>query len=185
MTETKEQWRQDFVHFWKYYIVPARASSSDLEFIKKKILEKGSGVRVLILGSTPEYRNLCGELGISVTCFDFSEYNYKYLTDEVKNKPQERFVNGNWFTHTLDEQFDIILGDVVINLQVKEKLPDLFRNIAEWLALGGLFMPRTYIRDKGETCTAEEAIRRYREKKGQSLYTGSVRELACKKDNHR
>ncbi len=177
MTKVVEQWRQGFVHFWKYYLPPARASPSDLEFIKKKILEKGKDVKVLILGSTSEYRNICGELGIPVTCFDFSEYNYNYLKDEVKKMPQERYVNGNWFTHKLDEQFDIILGDVIINLQDKKKLPNLFRNIASWLKPNGLFMPRTYIRDKDETCTAEEAIKRYRKKTGQRLYTGSTRDL--------
>jgi len=169
---------QDFVHHWKYYLPPARASPSDLRFIKKKILEKGKGVKVLILGSTPEYRNLCGELNIPVTLLDFSRYNYDYLTAEVKNMPKEIFHEGDWLTTVLQKKFDIVLGDNIINVCKKENLHVLLTNIAKMLKLDGFFMPRVYVREKGESYTGEKVIKEYKEKrKGQTFYEGTIRNM--------
>ncbi len=175
----KKDWSSDdFVHHWKHYLPPARASPSDLKFIKKKILEKGKGVKILVLGATPEYRNLCGELGAPVTLFDFSKRNVDYLAQEVKNRPQERFIEGNWIKDIVEEKFDIILADNVINVIKKSDVESLFKNVSGMLKIGGLFMPRTYVRDKGERYTPEEAIREYREeRKGQKLYSATVRNL--------
>ena len=176
MAKPKKDWSDDFVYHWKYFEVPSRPSPSDIEFIKKKILGKGRNAKILILGATPEYRNLCGELGISVTLMDFSRKNYDYLSDEVKNKPKEIFIEGNWLSKALDEKFDIILGDNVINVIAKEDVPKLLSNAAKMLKKDGFFMPRTYVRDRGERYTGEKVIKEYRtERKGQSLFTGTMR----------
>lgn len=178
MKKIKKDWSDEFVHHWKYYIGPARASPSDLEFIKKKILEKGKDTNILILGATPEYRNLCGELGMGVTLIDFKRYNYEYLGREVKNRPKETFYEGNWLNTVLNEKFDIILADNVINVMAKADVPKLLRNVSRMLKVGGLFMPRTYVREKGETYTGEKAVKEYREeRKGQALYSGIVRNM--------
>lgn len=173
-----KDWADEFVYHWKYYIAPARASPSDLEFIKKKILQKGRAAKILVLGATPEYRNLCGELGIEVTLLDFSRKNYEYLANEVKNRPKETFVEGDWLNTVLDEKFDIILGDNVIDMINKKDLKALLSNISRMLKKDGLFMPRTYVRDKGERYNPEQVIKEYREeRKGQPLFTGTIRNL--------
>ena len=155
--QIKGDWKVGLVQHWKYYLPPARASPSDLEFIKNKILEKiskydgdKSKVNVLVLGSTSEYRNLCGELGISCYCFDFSKYNHEYLGKEVKNKPKEVFVEGNWLDGIpkvlkkedkglKGEKFDIILADNVLNVTVRKQHQALFATISKLLKEGGLF----------------------------------------------
>lgn len=179
--KAKKDWSDKgdkFVHHWRYYEAPARPSPSDIEFIKKKILEKGKKARILILGATPEYRNLCGELGIPMILIDFSRYNYEYLAREVKNRPKEIFVEGNWLTAVLHEKFDIILADNVINVLMKKDIKKLFLNVRKMLKKDGLFMPRIYVREKGERYTGEEAIREWREeRKGQSLFTATERNL--------
>jgi len=170
----KGNWKIGLVHHWKYYLPPARASPSDLEFIKNKILEKinkyqgdKSKVKLLVLGSTSEYRNLCGEMGITCYCFDFSEYNFEYLGKEVKNIPEEIFVEGNWLDDIPKEleleKFDIILADNVLNITVREHHQALFETISRLLKEDGLFMPRSFIKEKGERITPEEVIKKYRE----------------------
>ncbi|MBW2982295.1 hypothetical protein KY343_05430 [Candidatus Woesearchaeota archaeon] len=175
----KQDWRsREFVCCWKYYLPPARASPSDLRFIKKKILEKGKNPKVLILGSTPEYRELCGKLKIPIKLLDFSKKNYKYLAREVKHKPKETFIQGNWLDTKLKEKFDIILGDNVINMLKKKDIPKLLKNVSHMLEKDGLFMPRTYIRDKGEHYTPEQIIKEYREKNYRyGLYAGTARAI--------
>lgn len=172
-------WKDDnFVHHWKYYVGPARASPSDLEFIKKKILEKGSKCKVLILGATPEYRDLCGQLGLGITLIDFSRYNYEYLADEVRNRPKERFIRGNWLKTALDKKFDIILGDNVINMLHKGDVRTFLSNLSKMLKEDGFFMPRTYIREKGERMGPEEAINEYNSRhKGESVIVWTIRDL--------
>jgi hypothetical protein len=165
-------WTTNFVHYWKYYSPPARASPSDLRFIEAKIKGRiakcgNDNIKVLVLGATPEYRNLCGELGVHCYCFDFSKYNYEYLTAEIKSdfkpKLKEVFIEGNWVEKVLDDKFDIILGDNVLNLVFGEDLSKMLNNIRNMLKKEGIFMPRSYIMDKDERLTAEEAVKQYRE----------------------
>ncbi|MBT4540828.1 hypothetical protein HOC35_04915 [Candidatus Woesearchaeota archaeon] len=189
MEENKGDWNDEFVHHWKYYRGHARASPSDLEFIKKKVLEKiekyngdKSKVKFLVLGSTPEYRNLCGELGITCYCFDFKKYNFDYLAEEVKNKPKEIFTQGNWLesipAELANEKFDIILGDCIPNIIMPEDFQKLFENVFKLLKQDGFFMPRTYIKEKNEKLTSEEAIKKYREEGSKKpVYTWVGREL--------
>jgi hypothetical protein len=170
--------KKEFVKYWKYYREPSRPSKSELEFIEEKIKEKGHSVNVLILGSTPEYREICGRLGIGVTCLDFSRFNYDWIGKEVKHKPVERFIEGNWLTAKTKDKFDIILGDNVIQVVRKEDTESLLRNISTMLKKEGYFMPRSFVRDKDEDYTGESAIKEYREKwSNEGLYRGTVRNL--------
>lgn len=164
-----------FVHYWKNYVGTARPSPSDLKFIKKKILEKGKNVKVLILGATVEYRDLCGKLGIEVTLIDYSRYNYEYLKKEIKHKPKEKFIEGDWLTTVLNKKFDIILADNVINVLRKKNLEKLCLNVCKMLKNDGLFMARTYVRNKDERYTGEEVIKEYRKKEKKDFYTWTIR----------
>ena len=61
-TQSKGDWSDEFVHHWKYYLVPARASPSDLEFIKKKILEKYLKSKKIGYIVVEEIEELVGEI---------------------------------------------------------------------------------------------------------------------------
>lgn len=192
--EEKHNWTDDFVHYWKYYLAPSRISPSEKEFIRRKIQEKIEKygkienydsdkkhlVKILVMGATPEYRQLCGEMGVPVTLFDFSRYNYEYLGQEVKNKPKEQFVEGNWLTTTPtpNEKYDIVLADNTINVVMKKDQIKLYNNVCKILKDDGFFMPRTFVREKGETWNAEKVISEYRkEANGKPLYTWTFRHL--------
>ena len=171
-------WSDEFVYHWKYYKSPARPSASDLRFIKKIIKSKGKKAKILILGSTPEYRNICGQLKLSVTLIDFSKKNYQYLNREVKNKPKEKFVQGDWLKTVLNEKFDIILADNVVNMFKNNNIIKLFSNVSKMLEEDGYFMPRTYVRGKGEKYTEEKSIKEYkREYPKDGVCSGTIRNL--------
>ncbi|MFH1438959.1 MAG: class I SAM-dependent methyltransferase [Candidatus Woesearchaeota archaeon] len=168
----KGDWADNFVQAWKYYTGSARASKADLELIKSMILQKIKEnkekcldickFKILILGSTSEYRNLCAELNIACACFDYSKFNFEYLKEEIINLPEETLINDNWLTHVINEKFDIILGDVVINQMKKEDVPLLLKNISLMLKPNGLFMPRVHIKEDGERYSPEKAVDEYR-----------------------
>lgn len=174
----KKDWSDEFVYHWKYYKSPARPSNSDLKFIKQVIISKGKNAKVLMLGATPEYRNICGQLNISVTLIDFSKKNYQYLNREIKNKPKEKFVKGDWLKTVLDEKFDIILADNVVNMLKKKKINKLLSNVSKMMEDDGYFMPRTYVRDNGEKYTGEKSIKEYRkEYPKDGVCSGTIRNL--------
>ena len=182
--EKKLNWTDEFVHHWKYYLAPSRISLSEKEFIKNKIeekirkygIDKKEKVKILVMGATPEYRQLCGEMGVPVTLLDFSRYNYEYLCQEVKNKPKEKFIEGNWLTTISEDKYDIILADNVINVVMKKGQVKLYNNVCKMLKYDGFFMPRTFVREKGETWNAEKVISEYRkEANRKSLYTWTFR----------
>ncbi|MBD3312828.1 methyltransferase domain-containing protein [Candidatus Woesearchaeota archaeon] len=165
-------WDKDrFVHYWKHYLPPARPSESELEFFRKKISERKGEEKpkVLILGSTIEFRNLCSELGAEVICLDFSRYNYDYLSKDVKEK--DNFAEGSWTDTVLDERFDFILGDNVINVIPKEDAERLLRNCSKMLKPEGRLMLRTDVREKGERYTPEEAVKGYENLPPEEFYS--------------
>lgn len=175
--EIKGDWKVGLVEHWRYYLPPVRPCPSDLEFIKKKILEKieeyngdKSKIKLLILGSTSEYRNLCGELGIKCYCFDFSKPNFDYLAEEVKNKSKEVCIEGNWLDGIPkslkkikeNEKFDFILGDCVFNITIIKNHKKLVNTIFKLLKKEGSLIPRTFFKEKKEKITYEEMIEKYR-----------------------
>lgn len=159
----KQGWSSDeFVYHWKYYTSPSRASASDIEFMKKLIRKKGKKAKVLVLGATPEYRNICGELKIPVTMIDWKKFNVNYLKSEVKNKPKEVFIEGNWMKVKLKDKFDVILGDNVLNIFSKKDLPKLLKNVSLMLSKDGVFLARTHIKKKNERFTLLKIIKDYK-----------------------
>lgn len=171
-------WRKDFVYAWKYFTTPSRPSPSELKYIKNRILEKGESLKVLILGSTPEYRNICGELGIPVTIIDYNKLSYEILKELVEHMPKETFIEGNWIDVKLDEKFDIILGDNVVNVIPLPNMKTFLANMSKMLNKKGLFFSRNYIRYKGESYTTEKAIEEYRrEGKDWPFIAGTLRNL--------
>lgn len=173
----KSDWKTDFVYHWKHFVHPARPGYSELELIKSKIKERKQA-KVLILGSTPEYRDLCGKLGADVTLIDFNKKNYQYLAKEMKTKPKEKFVNDNWITTVLNEKFDIILGDVVLNIVNKDNIIKVISNIFKMLKSGGLFLPRTYVRSQEERHTPEGIIKKYRKNGSKKpMFSWTVRDI--------
>lgn len=176
----KKGWNTDeFIHMWKYFRQPNRASPADLKFIKKKILEQGKNVEVLIYGSTPEYRNLCGEIGVKVTCIDFKKYNFEYLKKEIKHLPKEELIESDWMSTVLDKKFNIILADNVINILKKQNLEGFFSNVSKMLEENGLFMPRTFIRDGVERYTTEKTIKEHREKTPKEHFISGIFRNMC------
>ncbi|MFH1769925.1 MAG: class I SAM-dependent methyltransferase [archaeon] len=172
-------WKEDFVYAWKHFTTPSRPSPSELEYMKQRILEKGKDAKILILGSTPEYRNLCGELGLPVTLIDFNKTSYEVLKGLVDNVPEETLVEDNWISVKLKEKFDIILGDNVVNVMPLPDMKAFIENLSKLLAENGLLFTRNYIRYEGEEYTPEKAIEEYRrEGKDWPFQAGTLRNFS-------
>ncbi len=113
--------------------------------ITKGFIKKGRP-RILILGSTPQFRDLAHSLGAQVTCIDM---NLDMLTSMVelmkysRKASQEAWIRANWLQAPLKENYwDYVMGDWVIsNIPLKIQ-PLFFKKISLLLRPGGFFVTR-------------------------------------------
>src|SRR3989344_6453580 len=126
-------------------------SPAELDFYTKylkQIKEKIDAPRLLVLGATPELRDLGLNLGFAVTAVDINPEMIK-LADKsltVKNRKKEEGILGDWLEVSLPNgSFDAVLGDVALNNVTAESLPRLLEKMAGWLKAGGLVLVRNIV----------------------------------------
>lgn len=121
----------DYAKFWMNFREPARPNPSEIAILASYIKPQQ---KVLILGSTPEYRDLCASKDANVTVVDYDKTTYQSLSKLMKHSSsQETFIHADWLSVNLAPEYDVILGDHAINLIVKDKLPQLFQNMHQAL----------------------------------------------------
>lgn len=121
--------------FWKKCEPPWRPSKGEIRFyekIVKKILKKSENPKVLVLGSTPEIRDLLAKYRqIEVTIIDLNMPVYRAWTRLMKHKnPREKLIRADWLKMPLPaDYFDLVFGHGVFsNIEIKKH--DLsYRNI--------------------------------------------------------
>lgn len=111
---------------WEMVAAPAKPSMEEIEIYKAIStieLSDKTKARVVILGSTPELRDMCGKYLAdkveSVTCVDATEVMYRAMSGLVKTKhAKEKFIHGDWLklsSYFEKESIDIVYGDHVLN----------------------------------------------------------------------
>ncbi len=150
---------------------PITPSVGDLAIVEQylqQILKKNKKPNVLMLGGTFSYRKLLARYKIPVTLVDLHEkmdkINTEILEEEGCGERQETFIKENWCTMNLDKEFDLILGDFVIENIMKENKDAFFTNVQKHLKKDGLFITRNEVQtEKNEP---EEAFfAKYKNKK--------------------
>ncbi len=143
----KDMWFESIAQQWSIYAPPVTPSKSECQIIKKCILnKKRKNLRILVLGATPEFRDLAHELKAEVTCVDVSVSMLQGLVHLMKQKnkaDQEIWFKADWLTVPLAENyFDFVLGDfVIVNLPINLQ-PKFFSKIKHILRKNGFFITR-------------------------------------------
>src|SRR3989338_2394085 len=139
---------------WKNYLPPTRPSTSELAVIEKYFVELINAhpkkiFKLAILGCTVEYRSLAHKYGMSVTLLDVSELHCNILSKQpMTYTGPETFLSMDWRKMETKEQFDIILGDLVVNM----------------LNSDGTFISRNWIRIQDNLSDFAAVVRFAREK---------------------
>jgi len=129
----------DYAEIWDKFPVPARPSKEELRFLEKDIAQIPNE-KLLILGSTIEYRSLCKRLGINPYVADFERSHYEILTGYAQEDfSNEYFLETDWLEIEDKNTYDIIVGHRAINVIGKETLGSFFKKMYEALAPGGVF----------------------------------------------
>jgi hypothetical protein len=142
MSHDKKSW--DLADLWQNYCEPARPNQSEIHIVDGIV---PSGSEVLLLGSTPEFRDLLSKKKCSVTIAEYSEENFSAMTQLMKETPfSEDFHQTNWLDMKFTKKFDFILGDHIINLIPMDKWRDLVRNFKGYLKPESTLLQRVIVR---------------------------------------
>ncbi len=137
---------------WKALGSTAKPSMEEIELyraISTIELSEKTNIKAVILGSTPELRDMCREFFNDkiqfLACVDVTEDMYYAMSKLVKRKnSKEHFIHGNWLEiskYFEKESIDIIYGDhIVSNVGGKEN--QLFEEIKTVLKKDGCFVSK-------------------------------------------
>ena len=139
------------IKVWGQYKSPWVPEGEELEIFKKflrRALKKQHHKRVLILGSTPQLRDLAHDLGAEVTVVDVSLNMMMGLPYLMKNKKlvdRETWVRSGWLDAPLQHNhWNVVLGDWVICNIPKNLQTTFTAKIKDILVPGGLFITKAY-----------------------------------------
>src|SRR3989344_2055774 len=139
-------------YFWDKVACPVRPSKGDIEIYSNFLKRKSQKNSILILGSTPEVRDLVSkETNAKIYVADFS-YNMPSamlrFTQEV-DVLKETWIKSNWLELPFPTKFfDVVLGDVVLHQVTPILEPTLLKKIKYLLKDDGLFITRLFFLDE-------------------------------------
>lgn len=144
-----EPWRV-FAQTWKKIYPPSRPSRGNILAFEKLMLEAVKAkkdVRVLLLGATPELRDLFARYKkIAVTVCDINMEMIMAMTNLMKRKTaRETWIKASWLTAPLKENYyDLVFGDYITGNVPRKNLPQLYQQINKLLKKGGYFITRFF-----------------------------------------
>lgn len=165
----------DIAQTWQKYCSPARPDASELD-IAQQLLKPG--MKVLLLGSTPEYRDLFTKHRCHATVIDYSEDNFHAMTKLMRVPPQnETFVEANWLDMPIVDKFDLIIGDHVINLLPLALWPVFLEKIKSLLNPGAFFLQRIITRTVPYNKSKEDVFSKTAKLDGPALFSRTFYDL--------
>ncbi len=154
MFDKSGYWGKELAKIWTNYLPPCRPSWSEMiiytrylrKMQKKYPMRK---VTLLILGSTSEFRDWGYEENLNVTVIDKSKEYHNQIRWEMKHKNvHEKFVHQHWQDMSFENEFDLIVGDLVIGNLIMEEIPNFLKNIKKALKEDGFFITKSFFRNK-------------------------------------
>jgi cyclopropane fatty-acyl-phospholipid synthase-like methyltransferase len=139
---------------WENYLPPVRPSISELAVIEKYFVDQlrlnpQKKFELAILGCTVEFRSLAHKYGMGVTLIDVSKMHYEILSKQhMAYTGAEEFVALDWRNMHTKKKFDIILGDLVMNMLGTKNRDSMLKNVSEILVSDGIFISRNWIKPK-------------------------------------
>lgn len=164
----KNKWKKDLAEVWTNIVSPSRPSPSEICLYNKYLhivrQRKRGRLKLLVLGSTPEFRDWGYDEDMDITVVDESEEYYRVISREIRHKNlKENVLFCKWEEMFFEESFDIIIGDLAIG-NVNPCLVDVFfDNIERALSDEGFFIGKSFIWDEHEEVkTPTQIIQNYK-----------------------
>ncbi|OGD29608.1 hypothetical protein A2833_02245 [Candidatus Azambacteria bacterium RIFCSPHIGHO2_01_FULL_44_55] len=129
-------------------MVPSRPSEGDLKNYERVIdAAIDNSNRVVVLGTTPQIRNMLAGFNGEIMIADFSQKMYRVTESRVTSAvlAKENFIRANWLhlsSIVPRGSVDLVVGDLVFN-NIHPEARDKFVNmIGSLLKPGGIFLTR-------------------------------------------
>ncbi|MBU4369683.1 hypothetical protein KKG58_02870 [Patescibacteria group bacterium] len=158
---------------WKLFCAPGRPSPRNILDYEKLLYSAIKGVKqpkILILGSTPEFRDFLTKFKkAEITVCDVNIEMILAMTELMKNKKaatKEIWVKSNWKDMPLKKNYyHVVLGDYIIgNFPLKE-YPQLFNKIRCVLDKKGCFVSRIFFYNPDAVENFNKAANKYLNRK--------------------
>ncbi len=148
-------WNNKLALIWTKMVGPSRPTASELAVYTKyahKLMSKvNRRLRILILGSTPEFRDWAYEENMEVWVLDANKSYNRTINRELRHKIvlenkefQEQTVIDKWQNLNKKEFFDIIIGDLSVGNVAPDDLEPLLKNISDSLTAQGLYLGKSF-----------------------------------------
>jgi hypothetical protein len=138
--ETKvDEWKE-IADWWAQFEAPWHPSKKRIELYRKLFRKYSPGKKVLVLGATPEIRDMLAQERCDVTLVDQSPIMINAMTSLRKTKSKEKFIISNWMNYRSNQKYDAIFGDNVQNNISKRRWVTFERNIKNLLSKDGVFL---------------------------------------------
>ncbi len=156
-----------FAKKWRNTLPPARPSSGDQKTYNQIIKELPFKLKTaLVLGATPELRDLLGRRKLKVSISDFNINMIKAMTILRKTKTKEKVFLTDWTKKFTNQKFDLILGDTVLNMLNWKDWPKALENIKEMLNPSGFVLQKIALfNPKKKKMKSLDIIKKWRAKK--------------------
>jgi hypothetical protein len=140
------EWDHRIAADWEWIIPPSSPSLTELVVFDKYLASLPRAATVLILGSTPELRDLCFFRGLSATVVDYNPDTFRSLGRYLRHPDTARLVVQDWRTMALDTPYDAVIGDLAVNMVSVPEQSLVVKNTATVLKEGGLLIHRAWAR---------------------------------------
>ncbi len=175
-SKQKEAWNK-LARCWVKYVTPPAKPCEGLlkiwEEIVKQVAKKVENPKALILGATPELRDLLLKYNFDTIAYDINPNMLKAMEKlmSYKNHPKNKKISGSWLKMNFKKNsFDLILGHQslgqILNVRDLRKLLDRLKKI---LKPSGFLLICEVVREKIEAKITErnraELFKKYQKKK--------------------
>ncbi len=144
-------WTEKVAKEWRRYKSPSRPSRSEIKIYEKCFRKLPIGSKVLIIGSTPEIRDIAAKYRMNVTICDWSEDICKALKFLMKRSNAPEILHKqDWREMGFDQSFDMIIGDCATTVVPYADLDTVLRNMEKSLKPSGIAVQRIWVRHKDQ-----------------------------------
>ena len=157
-------WNKELAQLWTRNIPPNRPSPSEIVIYTKYLRQRQAmfpnrKIKLLILGSSSDFRDWAYQENMDVTIVDCSEEYYNTIKREMRYKhPDEKLIVKLWQDMDFENEFDLIVGDLVIGNLYPDEIPSFLKKISEALLDGGFFMTKSFFRNENNPIKSYEEI---------------------------
>lgn len=143
-------WGKELANIWTNNVAPSRPSCSEIciytSYLRKIQKKVHRPVKLLVLGSTPEFRDWGYEENLQIYVVDKSRDYYEQVSREIRHKNlKETVYYSEWEDMRFTERFDIIIGDLSIGNIEQTRFKDFLLNIHNALSDDGIFIGKSFI----------------------------------------